>query len=577
MLKTATIVTGAISALVWAMPSLVIMGFFLLVVPGMVLAAMPTVFAYLFATLVIRMLLPIDSQPLATGIAFSIALAIGWAVMQPWRMAAQARFAEADLADIVPSGNVALSGDVLWEEEGLRSKQRDGCDGFCLAILDQPGVTSLTRVVDGRTRTFKLIDASPDDPPGIVPFQPGDIAHLLPRDAEGGPGAFEQTKQAERDIAASWAQRLASRERLVEVETPASYGWTIRSGKERSADRWSLDRVEVSAANGETVYRRSYLRGFIPARIFHFGFEGGSAVSGFTGAHFHVGRDARRSGSAMLDNRSHEALFDVIDLSRAVPAENLVDTLRSDVAAMLDNPASTQASLEIAERWLDTKWFDVTPAEIPLIAAIWSDPRIKDLPPLNARLFSSNKPAPPQLAKAFAKRIAMPDTSPQQRQHLALVLAGMPDGTFAAGDAQFMAIWNSEELRRDAGPFVARMADLGAQRAVPALLKALEISLPYSPWNSKRSLVEGVRNGFIRLGPGASEAVPRIKQLMAQRSSPIMNRYHDWQEWLFALALMGVPLDELPFLDHQDEEDRASERERLARRLAEYAAAAAQP
>ena len=570
MLKTAAIATGIISALVWAFPSLVILGFFLLVIPGMILAAMPTLFAYLLATLLIRSFLPIDNQPLATGLAFVIALAIGWAVMQPFRMAAQARFAEADLADIVPPGKIGLSGDVLWEEEGRHSKGMGMCDAYCLALLDQPGVTSLTHVTGNKAQTFKLAAASSEDPPGLVPFQPGDIASLLPMDSESGPRAFERTRQAARDIAASWAQRLATSVRLVGVETPTRYEWTIRSGRQRSDDRWSIDRVEVTDAGGETVYRRSFLRGWIPSRIFHFGFEGGSAASGFTGAHFHVGREARRSGVSGIENRTHEALFDVIDLSGAVPDDNLVDSLREDVEAMLRDPAASQASIDLAKRWLETKWFDVSQDDIPLLAAIWSDPRIKNLPALNARLFSSNRPAPPQLARAFAKRVSMPDTNAQQRHHIALMLAAMPEGTFAGAEPEFMAIWNSEKLRRDAGPFVARMADLGPERAVPALLAALEIALPYEPWNRKAGVMAGVRDGMVRLGPDASGAIPRVRHLVAMQPSPIMHRWQDRQEWLFALARMGVSLDDLPFLDSQGEDERMQQKDRLAKRLAGY-------
>src|SRR6266566_5274127 len=49
LLVTALIVTGAITVAVFAMPDLITLGLFLLIVPGVILYVTPTVFLYLMA------------------------------------------------------------------------------------------------------------------------------------------------------------------------------------------------------------------------------------------------------------------------------------------------------------------------------------------------------------------------------------------------------------------------------------------------------------------------------------------------------------------------------------------------
>ena len=75
------------------------------------------------------------------------------------------------------------------------------------------------------------------------------------------------------------------------------------------------------------------------------------------------------------------------------------------------------------------------------------------------------------------------------------------------------------------------------------------IGLPH--WRDRRSLIVGIREAFIRLGPQASAATPRIRELFLRRPSPITSNAGDATQWRFALARMGVQIEDLPVFPNQ--------------------------
>ena len=83
-------------------------------------------------------------------------------------------------------------------------------------------------------------------------------------------------------------------------------------------------------------------------------------------------------------------------------------------------------------------------------------------------------------------------------------------------------------------------------------------------------MVEGIRAAMVRLGPEASTAVPRINELFLSRPSPIMNNASDAERWRFALARMGVALQDLPVLPNQSPQDVERNLRRVADRLQKY-------
>ena len=133
-----------------------------------------------------------------------------------------------------------------------------------------------------------------------------------------------------------------------------------------------------------------------------------------------------------------------------------------------------------------------------------------------------------------------------------------------------MKIWETPELYQDAGPFIQSLADLNPQQAIPMLEAALSTAIEIPTWQARRSLIEGIRAAFIRLGPDASTASPQIQELFLRRPSPIMNNSKDADQWRFALARMGLEIHQLPMFPNQSLDDAKRIRSKVSKMLQRY-------
>ncbi len=544
-MKIALFISGGLAALALASPNLVVAGFFFGIVPGLILAVAPTVFVYLAACGLIRRLLPPSFGMLGYPAAMLIALAVGWACLLPFRAMQVAHYEAALLPDIAPGQPVALRGHVRLEvppHPAARSGPM-ACDHLCIALLDLPDVHRVTRVRGKDAVSYALVKAAEHPEPGEFPEDPG---RLLPKRRAGS--GYRDTQPARRATEAWWALRLAAAERL--VAEPSAAGspadWIVRETRERERGKPAVFRLEILDASGVCRFRKSYVRYDVPARAFYVGFQGGSAGDGFGSARFGWGRQRLQSGSVVLESEAEPALIEAIGLEISPAPESTEDDLRAAVAAALKDPQAPAARLTLANRWLALRRPGGEVRDQDLVAAIVADPRIREVAaPLAAAVRKDHPPL--ALREALAERILMDHTPERDRHVLAERLAAMPPGAFARPARAHLAIWSNSEMRRQAAPFAARVADLGGERAAPLLLTWLEAASSLEPWNKRRSLIDAIRAGFVQLGPQASAAVPAVRALMVRRPSPVMHTSSDFDEWCFALARMGVALDDLPF------------------------------
>jgi hypothetical protein len=153
-LKRYLATTGIGAALAVFFPSLVVIGFFLFILPGMILGLMPLAFLYGLAFTILWLPLQLVTGPrLASAIAVPAIIAFFWFVATPGHEQGLARLATVTLPDISPSKPIALSGDVRIAVQlaNFESIRRDTgatshivCDGVCAATLFTPGVRSVT-------------------------------------------------------------------------------------------------------------------------------------------------------------------------------------------------------------------------------------------------------------------------------------------------------------------------------------------------------------------------------------------------------------------------------------------------
>ncbi|TJV34715.1 MAG: hypothetical protein E5Y18_14400, partial [Mesorhizobium sp.] len=149
-LKTYLIITGVGAFVALTMPWLVIIGSFL-IIPGLILAAMPTAFIYGVAFALFRLLLGLFLSGVPLNVMSGAAtLALFWAIPQPGLTWAKGMLASLKEPDIQSSAPIALKGDIL-----LARPFEGRCDALCAALLKTPGVTSVrVQTLRGHSNTL---------------------------------------------------------------------------------------------------------------------------------------------------------------------------------------------------------------------------------------------------------------------------------------------------------------------------------------------------------------------------------------------------------------------------------------
>tara|TARA_R110002049_G_scaffold288423_1_gene470945 strand:+ start:131191 stop:132936 length:1746 start_codon:yes stop_codon:yes gene_type:complete len=571
-MKYALIITGVLAGLAITAPQLVVFGYFLLIVPGLVLTSAPTVFVYLAVTAIVRRLLPISSSMTATATAFGVALLLGWGVMQPFRLKAIAAFRADDLPDVLPNQRIELDGHIRIER--LDQRREPQCDYLALAVLDSPHVKSLTTVTAGRGKpadrkpsaAYALVSAKTDPAAGIFPSEPGRIVREYPPlvQANRGKKFFTASKAVE----ANWALRLAGQERLREVGVIESdrADWTLRIENPSNHQTSTLRRITIVDSKGMVHFRKSYCKQAVAGRMFHFGFRANMS-GGPISASFHIGRQLLESGDRSLKPES--ALLQAIDFTVPPCDAGALVVLRDRTEQTLNDPVATTAQLDLARRYLGSFFFDTKPRDHALIVKIVSDARVRDIDTQIKNVFSKAK-TPVAMRDAYVDRISMDHTSASLRHWLAERLAKLPPGTFAKPDEKYFEIFDSPEMYQQAAPMIVTLADLGPKLAMPKLDAMLDTAVSMPHWRDRRALIEGIREAYIRLGSQSSAAAPRIRELFLRRPSPIMNNSGEANLWRFALARMGIALEDLPVFPGQSAQSVERNLRRVSDQLRRY-------
>lgn len=573
-LKLWLIVWGALAFVALAFPGLVAAGAYLLL-PGLVLIAAPTVFLYsvMFAVFRRFLVLPPGMRLEATALFCSVLL--GWLLAQPGAVAGHVAFAHANLPEVHPSSPVKLQGNVRLELPGMPSGKHDAthvCAALCAALLDTPGVESVTVAETGRSARaasliFRLLPRTGDRSQSVLPVEPESILDDLPRPSE--PQSIDdldfsrtRRKREGQALAASWAVRLASKQKLVSETGDIQPDQTVRITQSRST-RWgvSVSRVEILDRDGKALMRRSIVTGSALSAPFRFAGDGG--VQNY---HVVVSRDRLANGPVYPPLNPIAELFRNSSLARPNLSSEAISQLLDRLRAAAANPAlsADDPDLALAALWLPTiDWQHSIPHDqLAVLASVIADPRI----PIPAKLYDGyESKVAPELRGALAARIVSPSTPDHTRAQLALLLSRMPPGTFETMSANEQAFLHSSQLRPDVYPMIVRLADMG-EPAIPELLRILESDQTLEPAYRRRSILRAVALGFATLGSKAHDALPQVESLLRAGSSEIIEFREDRELWNLALARMGKPIDRFEWPELRPEYV-ARERDALQRRL----------
>lgn len=585
ILATYLLVTGIGALLALAVPGLVILGFFLLIIPGLLLSLAPTAFLWgcifavswwLFRTVLSDVAAIFPALAVTAGLLF----AMPW----PYQQAGQRLLDASILPDITPSAPIALKGDIRIDLANPRWDNQNppvsgyvrafACDNLCLALLFTPGVRSVTVNDSGpftaeqhregaggfstSARTYRLVPRA----------QCGDRAIKL--DLEGRTGLFGKDLEENRAIQADWNLRLSTEYCVVAAPPIAAFDMTIREGRyqypekeEKRLGGWALggsrpdvNYVEIRTRSDEVLLRRLISRVRVlapPLSIWPSG--------GLDNFRFGWGRKE-------LSNAKRYAEVDLLKLLEAhsvvagrSPAADLLPQMRKRLQQAMADPALPPADPAFA--LIEAYFAGIAkgqPGEedLALVTALIADGRITQYRGL---YHLSKLPAAQhrQISAAIVRRLlAAPDALALKNSGFSEFLAKSPDGAFASLSEDERRLLAAADRRIAAGGLIVRLSDRGAE-AVPLLTEiarhhgdALKEALASKENATDRSArihanssaLEAARIGFCRLGPAAAAALPDLEAMIASGTVPPYSlNGHGGTDWNLTLVRLGKPLD----------------------------------
>jgi hypothetical protein len=558
MLRGILWVSGILSAIAVLIRGSVVVGLFLGILPGLLLAVAPTVFLYTvgFALLrqVLRSRLPIRAW-IVNAAAAALTVAAGFALAAPLALHGRRAVTATTKDDVTPTQSVRLEGDVRLERFGyawstVGRSTKEACDALCAALLETPGVRSVTiggaDVSDASISpvTYRLIPKSEAQGATLMPQEPARLVdHLPDPDRSTATGrvkwqeAMEAKKVLEDSVTAKWSLRLAEAESLVTVSPPATFDRTIaiRDTRERGPHRIGVTEVEIADGEGHVLLRSQRITAAPIAAPLHLVPAGPMMDRGFE-----IGRRSVHTGPRYFDFKPVETLFRDTTLARPAADERAVVRLREALAASAQAPPDAV----MVAPWLATlDWQHLDEKDVDVVAKLIADPRTTGL----ERLYDGYaKNVSPRLRRAIAVRMLAASTDDRLRNRLNTLVRNMPDGTYAELLLEEKALLADRELRLRSSAVVARLSDLGPG-AVPLLLDLLNEDVRVQPWAKRQWILADIRRAFSRLGPDAAGALPTVERLFEMPRSPLTNTSNDADAWRVTMVRMGKRVETLTF------------------------------
>jgi len=295
-------VTGIGAAIALLFPSLVFLGLYFLVVPGLVLGSAPK--AFLWGCLFTAFWFAVKTQLGDTGTTALIAAALTalsiYAITEPFRAAGNSLYRESLLADVTPSVRIAITGDVRidlptprWDNLNKRERSNErgfSCDNLCVALLVTPGVKSVainrsSRTIDAERRKTMVGEFDPEARTyWQVPKAQCEDGGLRP-DLQGRVGLFATSPEEGRDLNDSWRSQLEDDFCLRRSAPLGRYDILIRHRRDGAATRrdksWSLtprlfetEGIEIHGTSGDVLFRGLKVSVYIPTRLLTISFDG---------------------------------------------------------------------------------------------------------------------------------------------------------------------------------------------------------------------------------------------------------------------------------------------------------------
>jgi hypothetical protein len=574
------LVTGILAGVAMAVPSLVVIGFILLIVPGLVLSLSPTAFLwgliFTVAWLAARLVVGENLVTVLFAGAVTAALVVG--ATQAGRTAGQAALDAATLPDVTPGGRIELKGDIRLDRPSPeRDKDTPGgqpgrfaCDATCVAMLFTPGVTSVTindssmvsaadrhsprGGLSGQAATYRLVPKARCPDGGVQP-------RGISVNSTSMRGAEER-----RAVMVEWNLKLANEVCLVRSEPLGNHDMLIRGSTGAFAaveDRWSFEPSAPAIQHFEIwsgdrlLLRRFSAEVSALSRVLWIAMTGQP-----TNLRFGWGR-SRLGNKARYTHFDHARLLDEHTniRTKADPAEQL-PAMRQQLRAALSDPgvAADSAAFRLIGGFFQALPSPAADEDVAIVADLVRDDRIeryegiwelKKLP-----LDQQNR-----VRAALAERAMSPGKLDGNFTGAALAfIKNMPDGAFARLTPTEEKLLALPEKRPLAAPIIARLDEAGPAR-VPQLLSFIREhgtalqrnravrSSGYELAKENEghgSVIEASRIALCRLGPKGSAALAPLEEMIASGViGPRELMGHGGSDWNLTLVRLGMPIGDI--------------------------------
>ena len=478
-------VTGlALTAL--AFPSLVIIGFFLLLLPGLILALSPTValYGWLFAAPygVLRAL------GLRWWIAVLPALAVpllfGFGLPDGSNAATRAALAVAVSNDIRPARPLPIGGTVALLRDGTTGgwhQRDDGCDDLCLRLLFNGDAKIVYLAQRGRPGAAFTVGRRAVCPPFLL-SQDVFKWHTWPDRTSGKSGLRWPPPPGLKQVVEA---RIAGGDCLIQVRGTIRPDWTIE--RVGIAPRPKLARWSIAPQPAEgtriTVYRRegSTMR---PVGRFANAYAAMLSVplrpdmtGGMENAHFTWSRTT--SGESRWDWDSVTALRTLVAFKADVPEGISPARMRDLLAAALADPrrGRDDAGLLLANSvMVDIARNDAVAGDAALLAKAIADDRFTKIEPRHEIAGKLGADYAMIADSAIARLARLPAGDPATFPDSALntIVAQMPALWFASPPSTLTDLLRDPVIAAQAEGIIAKL-DAGGATAVPLLTEIMTL------------------------------------------------------------------------------------------------------
>ena len=582
-------ITGIGAAIALTMPGLVVAGFFLFFIPGLLLSLMPSAFLYgaIFAVAWFGARYIFGDGIIAVFAGLIAVGAIALTLTRASRTADMDVYTRSILPDMTPDQAIELNGIVsfsfpnpkLNKVDGSNSKSVTGetgfaCDSYCLAALFTPGVTAV--VIDSsedmstpskEARTYRLSKRPNCESNAALDLS--DIQAPLYNDTKSGVRHLE----ASRLLVSQWAMKLANEFCLVVGPVETAPDFRIIENRKESAfwplKPWSfgpgrLETQTVEILSGERLLYRAHKSSMTTlSKIFHVAGSGGP-----NSFRFGWGRTTVHSKTGNGQIELHQILARHTNLAgkpTSVTEQDgiaLIPAFREQLISALDDRTLNDKSpgFQVMEAYFGAVGSNASEEDVMLIGRLFSDPRLHFYPGLSSLKLTVDQTR--QVYDLYTKRLVATDgTFLLARSNVYVIVKKLgPQAIELIGPEQEALL--NDPIKRLVIPELVKTLGYGKSENAQALLSMLkehsavvaEIQQQRETREIKRdgrdaerdgniALILAAKSGLCLLGPKASSIRDELDVFLAGDTMPgHLVSGNDMTDWNVILVRMGKPL-----------------------------------